>query len=98
MKMRHERRTRHTIFDQSDSTTQKQSFCKGYGQHPPSPPNLVAMVHKIESPSEPPVTLSSPADLLSGYLDFYRDAVLRKLEGMSDAELRHSRLPSGWVP
>ncbi|MCX4586072.1 DinB family protein [Streptomyces sp. NBC_01481] len=56
------------------------------------------MVHRIEPPSEPPVTLSNPAELLTGYLDFYRDAVLRKLEGMSDTELRHSRLPSGWAP
>ncbi|KOT90832.1 Mini-circle protein [Streptomyces sp. NRRL F-5755] len=36
--------------------------------------------------------------MLTGYLDFYRDAVLRKLEGMSEAELRNSRLPSGWAP
>jgi hypothetical protein len=56
------------------------------------------MLHEIEPPAEPPVTLSSPIELLTGYLDFYRDAVLRKLAGMSDAELRQSRLPSGWVP
>ncbi|MGW2023388.1 DinB family protein [Streptomyces decoyicus] len=56
------------------------------------------MVHKIEPAAEPPVTLTSPSDLLTGYLDFYRDAVLRKVEGMSDAELRNSRLPTGWSP
>ncbi|MEU7258339.1 DinB family protein [Streptomyces rimosus] len=56
------------------------------------------MVHRIEPPPEPPVTLSDPSTLLTGYLDFYRDAVLRKLEGMSEAELRNSRLPSGWAP
>ncbi|KOG49199.1 DinB family protein [Streptomyces decoyicus] len=56
------------------------------------------MVHKIEPAVEPPVTLTSPSDLLTGYLDFYREAVLRKVEGMSDAELRNSRLPTGWSP
>ncbi|MFI1496692.1 DinB family protein [Streptomyces platensis] len=56
------------------------------------------MVHKIEPAAEPPVTLTSPYDLLTGYLDFYRNTVLRKLEGMSDAELRASRMPTGWSP
>ncbi|REK88670.1 DinB family protein [Streptomyces inhibens] len=56
------------------------------------------MIHKVAPPSEPPVTLSDPRELLAGYLDFYREAVLRKLEGLSDDELRNSRLPSGWAP
>lgn len=56
------------------------------------------MVQRVDPPPEPPVTLSSPAELLAGYLDFYRDAVLRKLAGLSEEELRHSRLPSGWMP
>ncbi|PBC86081.1 MULTISPECIES: DinB family protein [unclassified Streptomyces] len=56
------------------------------------------MVHRIEPAAEPPVTLTSPYELLTGYLDFYRDAVLRKLQGMSDEELRSSRLPTGWAP
>ncbi|MGW3008295.1 DinB family protein [Streptomyces sp. NPDC001219] len=56
------------------------------------------MVQRIEPAAEPPVTLTSPYDLLTGYLDFYRNAVLRKLAGMSDEELRNSRLPSGWSP
>ncbi|MEI5131957.1 DUF664 domain-containing protein [Streptomyces libani] len=56
------------------------------------------MVYKIEPAAEPPVTLTSPYDLLTGYLDFYRETVLRKLEGMSDAELRNSRIPTGWSP
>ncbi|TQN32863.1 uncharacterized protein DUF664 [Haloactinospora alba] len=37
-------------------------------------------------------------DLLARYLDYYRDTVLRKLDGMSEEELRTSRLPSGWAP
>lgn len=56
------------------------------------------MVHSVEPPPEPAMTLSAPADLLAGYLDFYRDAVVRKLEGLSDEELRNSRMPSGWTP
>jgi uncharacterized damage-inducible protein DinB len=32
------------------------------------------------------------------YLDFYRSAIAFKLDGLSDADLRASRLPSGWSP
>ncbi|MFF4603190.1 DinB family protein [Streptomyces sp. NPDC001339] len=56
------------------------------------------MMRRIESPPEPAVTLNSPMQLLTEYLDFYRDAVLRKLAGLSEEELRHSPLPSGWAP
>ncbi|NLU66047.1 DinB family protein [Streptomyces sp. HNM0574] len=35
---------------------------------------------------------------MGGHLDYYRGAVLRKLEGLSEAELRGSRVPSGWSP
>lgn len=48
--------------------------------------------------AEPPHTLSDPHELLSAYLDWYRDTLLRKLEGLSESELRSSRLPSGWTP
>ncbi|WP_203786662.1 DinB family protein [Paractinoplanes rishiriensis] len=37
-------------------------------------------------------------ELLLTYLDFYRAAVTDKLSGLSDADLRTSRLPSGWTP
>jgi hypothetical protein len=37
-------------------------------------------------------------ELLLTYLDFYRSAVDGKLSGLSDTELRTSRLPSGWTP
>jgi len=42
--------------------------------------------------------LTDPATLLVGYLDFYRAIVAAKVDGLSDAELRTSRLPSGWTP
>ncbi|WP_433273991.1 GNAT family N-acetyltransferase [Actinosynnema sp. CS-041913] len=53
---------------------------------------------RITVPFEPPTDLADPVRLLLEYLDFYRDAVLRKLEGMSEEELRTSRVPSGWTP
>jgi hypothetical protein len=36
--------------------------------------------------------------LFLDYLDFYRATIEEKLTGMSGAELRRSRLPSGWTP
>jgi hypothetical protein len=48
--------------------------------------------------AEPPHALADPKELLLGYLDYYRLAVERKLDGLSEAELRTSRLPSGWTP
>jgi len=42
--------------------------------------------------------LDDPADLLPAYLDFYRDALLTKLDGLPEADLRRSILPSGWTP
>jgi len=56
------------------------------------------MVTPVEPPPEPSDTLTDPRELLVGFLDFYRDAVLRKLDGLSEEELRRSRLPSGWTP
>jgi uncharacterized damage-inducible protein DinB len=52
----------------------------------------------MEPLAEPDQQLRDPAELLAGYLDYFRDGVLRKLDGMSDEELRRSRLPSGWTP
>src|SRR5580693_6337543 len=47
---------------------------------------------------EPPASLTDPAELLAAYLDYFRSAVLRKLDGLSDEQLRTSALPSGWTP
>lgn len=49
-------------------------------------------------PVEPAQSLGEPGELLSAYLDYYRATVLSKLDGLSEAELRTSRLPSGWTP
>jgi uncharacterized damage-inducible protein DinB len=56
------------------------------------------MVTRLDPPPEPSEALTDPRELLLGYLDWYRDAVLRKLDGLSEEELRRSRLPSGWTP
>ncbi|CND65116.1 Protein of uncharacterised function (DUF664) [Mycobacterium tuberculosis] len=48
--------------------------------------------------TEPPATLTDSRELLLGYLDYYRAALLRKLDGMPEDDLRTSRLPSGWTP
>ncbi|OIV35641.1 Mini-circle protein [Mangrovactinospora gilvigrisea] len=55
----------------------------------------------VDSPTpaaRPPDDLTDPRELLLAHLDYYRAALLRKLDGMSEHELRTSRLPSGWAP
>jgi hypothetical protein len=56
------------------------------------------MVTSPEHAVEPPDTLTDSRELLLGYLDYYRATLLRKLDGMSEKDLRTSRLPSGWAP
>ena len=47
---------------------------------------------------EPSKAIADPKALLLGYLDYYRAALLAKLDGLSEDDLRASRLPSGWSP
>jgi Protein of unknown function (DUF664) len=47
---------------------------------------------------KPSRELSDPKELLLGYLDYYRSVVGRKVEGLTEQQLRSSRLPSGWTP
>jgi uncharacterized damage-inducible protein DinB len=47
---------------------------------------------------EPTAGTADPATLFARYLDFYRETVVRKLRSLPPAELRTSRLPSGWTP
>jgi hypothetical protein len=42
--------------------------------------------------------LGDPKELLLGFLDYYRSVIIRMIDGLTDAELRASRLPSGWTP
>jgi uncharacterized damage-inducible protein DinB len=46
----------------------------------------------------PTTAIGSPSEVLLGYLDYFRAVLLDKLDGLSDDQLRSSRLPSGWAP
>ncbi|MFR9756099.1 DinB family protein [Streptomyces sp. TR06-5] len=50
------------------------------------------------SRAEPSPRLSAPEELLAGQLDFHRETLLVKLDGLTEEELRRSRLPSNWTP
>jgi uncharacterized damage-inducible protein DinB len=54
--------------------------------------------HLVPTLDDPPATTSDPRELLLRYLDWYRDALLRKVNGLSDAELRAPVEPLGWSP
>jgi hypothetical protein len=47
---------------------------------------------------EPSRDLGDPRALLLGFLDYCRSAITRKIDGLSEEDLRISRLPSGWTP
>lgn len=42
--------------------------------------------------------VDDPAEVLLGLLDFYREVVIAKLDGLGPDDLTGSRLPSGWSP
>ena len=52
---------------------------------------MTAVAHKPERQQD------DPKELLLGFLDYYRSVITRKIDGLTDAELRTSRLPSGWT-
>jgi len=47
---------------------------------------------------EPATSIQDPSELIAGYLDTYRDTLLRKIAGLTPEQLRGSILPSGWSP
>ncbi|MEU8413615.1 DinB family protein [Amycolatopsis japonica] len=47
---------------------------------------------------EPSPGLTDTRALLLGYLAHSAAAILRKLDGLSEADLRRSTVPSGWAP
>ena len=47
---------------------------------------------------EPTAPASSRAEVFLRYLDYFRSCLVTRLEGLPPAELRASRLPSGWTP
>jgi len=53
----------------------------------------------VTSPDlEPRLDSADPGEQFAAYLDYYRAVVARKVEGLTDAQLRTSLLPSGWTP
>ena len=52
----------------------------------------------LDVTEEPENTHGSTDELLVAYLDFFRASALRKLDGLTDLQLRTSLLPSGWTP
>jgi hypothetical protein len=51
-----------------------------------------------EGAHKPDRQLTQPGELLLGFLYYYRSVIARKLGGLTEAELRTSRLPSEWTP
>jgi uncharacterized damage-inducible protein DinB len=47
---------------------------------------------------EPATPASSRTEVFLRYLDYFRSRLISKLQTLPDAELRRSRLPSGWTP
>jgi uncharacterized damage-inducible protein DinB len=47
---------------------------------------------------EPTRPASSSAEVLVGYLDYFRDHIAHKVQSLSEEEQRTSRLPSAWTP
>jgi len=47
---------------------------------------------------EPTAPVATRAEVFLGYLDYFRDRLVSKLEALPKDELRGSRLPSGWAP
>lgn len=46
----------------------------------------------------PGTDVADPRELLIGYLDWYREALMRKIAGLSDEQLRTPVQPMGWSP
>jgi uncharacterized damage-inducible protein DinB len=47
---------------------------------------------------EPTTPVAARTEVFLGYLDYFRARLVSKLESLPAAELRASRLPSGWTP
>src|SRR3954453_15324667 len=47
---------------------------------------------------EPTIPIESRAEVLLGYLDYFRSALVAKLQALPEQALRTSGLPTGWTP
>jgi len=52
----------------------------------------------MPAPGEPSSSGTDPLALMLGYLDYLEDVTLRKINGLTDDQLRASVVPSGWTP
>jgi hypothetical protein len=52
-------------------------------------------MEELPSPSDP---IPSGAEVFVTYLDYFRSGIIARVEGLREAELRSSRLASGWTP
>jgi uncharacterized damage-inducible protein DinB len=66
-------------------------FAARYRRRMHTPPKQVPAV--LDGPG---VKVSDPHELLRGYLDWYRQALTRKIAGLSDDQLRTPIEPLGW--
>jgi uncharacterized protein DUF664 len=46
----------------------------------------------------PTIPAADRAEVFTRYLDYFRECLIDKVEALPGAELRRSRLPSGWTP
>lgn len=46
----------------------------------------------------PSIAVSSRSEVFTGYLDYFRSRLLARLRSLPEAELRSSKLSSGWTP
>jgi hypothetical protein len=46
----------------------------------------------------PTVLRASRSEVFIGYLEYFRDGVIARVEALSDSEARTSHVPSGWTP
>lgn len=53
------------------------------------------MSRSFPSPMDP---AGSRSEVFLRYLDYFREVLVDKLRGMTERELRTSRVPSGWTP
>ena len=51
----------------------------------------------VEFP-DPTVPAGSRTEVFLRYLDYFRDCIVRRVRALPEAEVRASRLPSGWTP
>jgi uncharacterized damage-inducible protein DinB len=60
---------------------------------------VVRQTGRVDVPfPDPSIAVSSRAEVLLGYLDYFRSRLVSRLEALPAGELRRSRLPSGWTP